>query len=75
MIFVVVVVGGMGSLAGAFVASLLIGVLQTFAVGVDYSLAGAASAWLTSRRSFGYALLQPHDRRRSRRSCPTCCWC
>ena len=38
IIFVVVVVGGMGSLAGAFVASLLIGVLQTFAVALDYSL-------------------------------------
>jgi branched-chain amino acid transport system permease protein len=38
VIFVVVVVGGMGSLAGAFVASLLIGVLQTFAVALDYSL-------------------------------------
>ena len=31
IIFVVMVVGGMGSLAGAFVASLLIGLLQTFA--------------------------------------------
>jgi branched-chain amino acid transport system permease protein len=40
VIFVVVVVGGMGSLAGAFLASILIGVLQTFAVAVDYSLAG-----------------------------------
>ena len=40
VIFVVVVVGGMGSLAGAFLASLLIGVLQTFAVALDYSLAG-----------------------------------
>ncbi len=39
IIFVVVVVGGMGSLAGAFVASLLIGVIQTFAVGSDTSLA------------------------------------
>ncbi|MDE2429672.1 MAG: branched-chain amino acid ABC transporter permease [Burkholderiales bacterium] len=38
IIFVVVVVGGMGSLAGAFVASLLIGVLQTFAVALDYSM-------------------------------------
>ena len=36
--FVVVVVGGLGSLAGALVASLLIGVLQTFAVALDYSL-------------------------------------
>jgi branched-chain amino acid transport system permease protein len=41
VIFVVVVVGGMGSLAGAFVASLLIGILQTFAVALDYSLATA----------------------------------
>ena len=38
IIFVVVVVGGMGSLAGAFVASLLIGIIQTFAVALDYSL-------------------------------------
>jgi len=41
VIFVVVVVGGMGSLAGAFVASLLIGIIQTFAVGLDYSVVGA----------------------------------
>jgi branched-chain amino acid transport system permease protein len=40
VIFVVVVVGGMGSLSGAFLASLIIGVLQTFAIAVDYSLAG-----------------------------------
>jgi branched-chain amino acid transport system permease protein len=44
VIFVVVVVGGMGSLAGAFAASLLIGIVQTFAVGVDASLAGGLSA-------------------------------
>jgi branched-chain amino acid transport system permease protein len=37
VIFVVVVVGGLGSLLGAFIASLLIGVLQTFAVALDYS--------------------------------------
>ncbi len=37
IIFVVVVVGGMGSLAGAFVASLLIGLIQTFAIGIDWS--------------------------------------
>lgn len=37
IIFVVVVVGGLGSLAGALFASLLIGVLQTFAVALDYS--------------------------------------
>ncbi len=38
IIFVGVVVGGMGSLGGAFLASLLIGVVQTFAVAFDYSL-------------------------------------
>jgi len=37
IIFVVVVVGGMGSLAGAFVASVLIGLIQTFAIGIDWS--------------------------------------
>ncbi|OFZ98843.1 MAG: hypothetical protein A2Z64_11205 [Betaproteobacteria bacterium RIFCSPLOWO2_02_67_12] len=40
IIFVIVVVGGMGSLAGAFIASLLIGCLQTFAVALDWSLGG-----------------------------------
>jgi branched-chain amino acid transport system permease protein len=38
VVFVVVVVGGLGSLAGALIASMLIGILQTFAVAVDYSL-------------------------------------
>ena len=38
ILFVVVVVGGLGSLAGAFVASLLIGLVQTFAVAIDVSL-------------------------------------
>jgi len=42
VIFVVVVVGGMGSLAGAFLASLLIGVVQTFAVGLDHSFVSVA---------------------------------
>ncbi len=41
IVFVVVVVGGLGSLAGALVASMLIGVLQTFAVAIDYSLLDA----------------------------------
>lgn len=39
MVFVVVVVGGIGSLGGAFLASLLIGLMQTFAVGLDVSVA------------------------------------
>lgn len=41
MVFVVVVVGGLGSLGGAMLASLLIGVLTSLAVGVDRSLADA----------------------------------
>lgn len=42
IVFVVVVVGGLGSLGGAFVASLLIGVLQTFMVAIDYSFVDLA---------------------------------
>jgi len=41
ILFVVVVVGGLGSLGGAFVASLLIGLVQTFAIASNASLAGA----------------------------------
>jgi branched-chain amino acid transport system permease protein len=40
IVFVVVVVGGLGSLTGAFIASLLIGIVQTFAVSLDYSFHG-----------------------------------
>lgn len=39
IVFVVVVVGGIGSLGGAFLASLLIGLMQTFAVGMNVSVA------------------------------------
>ena len=60
VIFVVVVVGGMGSLAGAFLASVLIGVLQTFAVAIDSSLLGAASVLglTVTAQTFGYAVLK-----------------
>lgn len=58
IIFVVTVVGGMGSLGGAFIASILIGVMQTFAIGIDASIAsGLASAGLTlSSSTPGYGL-------------------
>ena len=49
IIFVVVVVGGMGSLSGAFLASVLIGVIQTFAVAIDYS-------FLVLAKDMGWAL-------------------
>jgi branched-chain amino acid transport system permease protein len=39
ILFVVIVVGGLGSLTGAFVASLLIGLVQTFAVAMNVSFA------------------------------------
>ncbi|MGE8366578.1 branched-chain amino acid ABC transporter permease [Cupriavidus sp.] len=50
MVFVVVVVGGLGSLEGAMLASLLIGLITAFSVGIDRSLADllalfGAGAW------------------------------
>ena len=56
----VVVVGGMGSLAGAFIASLLIGVVQTFAVALDYSLIHVFKAVgvAVTDQTFGYPLLK-----------------
>ena len=39
IVFVVVVFGGLGSLAGCFIASILMGMIQTFAVVIDYSMA------------------------------------
>ncbi|MBK9021426.1 MAG: branched-chain amino acid ABC transporter permease [Sulfuritalea sp.] len=38
IVFVIVVVGGLGSLGGAFVASLLIGCIQTFSVALSISI-------------------------------------
>ncbi|RRH90679.1 branched-chain amino acid ABC transporter permease [Variovorax beijingensis] len=60
IIFVVVVVGGMGSLAGAFLASLLIGIVQTFAVAMDQSFAGGLQmlGFTVTDQTFGYELLK-----------------
>ncbi|PCE27558.1 branched-chain amino acid ABC transporter permease [Paraburkholderia acidicola] len=44
IVFVVVVIGGLGSLGGALAASLLVGCIQTFAVASDVSLGGIAAA-------------------------------
>ena len=60
IIFVVVVVGGMGSLAGAFVGSLLIGLLQTLPLTVDHSLGTLVNS-LGGRvgpETFGWPLLR-----------------
>ncbi|HSI56210.1 MAG TPA: branched-chain amino acid ABC transporter permease [Ideonella sp.] len=60
IIFVVVVVGGMGSLAGAFVGSLLIGLLQTLPLTVDASLADLINRYggQVSAQTFGWPLLR-----------------
>ncbi|HVZ09147.1 branched-chain amino acid ABC transporter permease [Rhodopila sp.] len=39
IVFVVVVFGGLGSLAGCFIASIIMGMIQTFAVVIDWSFA------------------------------------
>lgn len=44
IVFVVVVVGGLGSIGGALAASLLIGCVQTFAVGTTVSLGAISRA-------------------------------
>jgi len=60
IIFVVVVVGGMGSLVGALLASLLIGVLVTFAVALDYSMMSVLAKFdiVVTAATPGYALLK-----------------
>ncbi|MBI2725197.1 MAG: branched-chain amino acid ABC transporter permease [Polaromonas sp.] len=60
IIFVVVVVGGMGSLSGAFLASLLIGLLQTFAVAMDQSMITLLAQFkvAVTPETFGYPLLK-----------------
>ena len=58
VVFAVIVIGGMGSLAGAFVASLGLGVIDSFAVGSDNSLAELL-AWLGMKvtpETFGFAV-------------------
>jgi branched-chain amino acid transport system permease protein len=42
IVFVIVVVGGLGSVTGAFAASILIGLLQTLMVSIDYSVLDVA---------------------------------
>jgi len=53
IIFVVVVVGGLGSLTGAFAVSLLIGLLQTVAVALDGSLGSLLAGWSVPLPSAG----------------------
>lgn len=59
IIFVVVVIGGMGSFAGALVASLLIGILQNWMTTVNQSLSGLLGLSLGPHAPFQEFLNQP----------------
>jgi branched-chain amino acid transport system permease protein len=56
IIFVVIVVGGMGSLSGAFIASLLIGLIQNFAIKAERSMIDVFSqvGWQLTPATPGY---------------------
>ncbi len=65
IVFVVVVFGGLGSLLGCFIASLLMGLIQTFAVVFDYSLADLLARLgltVTSETPFAELLTVPLPR-------------
>jgi branched-chain amino acid transport system permease protein len=58
VVFAVIVIGGMGSLAGAFVASVGLGVIESFAVGSDRSI-GDFLTWVgmnVTPDTFGFAV-------------------
>jgi branched-chain amino acid transport system permease protein len=58
VVFAVIVIGGMGSLAGAFVASVGLGVIESFAVGSDRSI-GDFLKWVgmnVTPDTFGFAV-------------------
>ncbi|MBN9088290.1 MAG: branched-chain amino acid ABC transporter permease [Reyranella sp.] len=65
IVFVVVVFGGLGSLTGCFIASLLMGLIQTFAVVLDYSPADLLKQFgvtVTSATPFHEVLTVPLPR-------------
>jgi len=65
IVFVVVVFGGLGSLAGCFIASLIMGLVQTFAVVLDVSVAdvlGRLGLHVTSTTPFAEFLTIPLPR-------------
>jgi branched-chain amino acid transport system permease protein len=58
VVFAVIVIGGMGSLAGAFVASVALGIIESFAIGSDHALLDLL-AWAdiaVTPETFGYAV-------------------
>lgn len=65
IVFVVVVFGGLGSLLGCFIASLFMGMIQTFAVVLDYSAADLFAKFgvaITRQSPFGELLTMPLPR-------------
>jgi len=65
IVFVVVVFGGLGSLAGCFIASLIMGFVQSFAVVLDVSLAdmlGQLGIEVTSQTPLEEVLMVPLPR-------------
>jgi len=62
IVFVVVVVGGLGSLGGCFLASIIVGMMQTFAVVIDVSLSdilGGIGTWIGNKNLLGEILAVP----------------
>jgi branched-chain amino acid transport system permease protein len=58
VVFAVIVIGGMGSLAGAFVASVGLGIIESFAVSSDHSISDALRSlgMAVTPETFGYAV-------------------
>ena len=58
VVFAVIVIGGMGSLAGAFVASVGLGIIESFAVSSDHSISDGLKAlgMAVTPETFGYAV-------------------
>jgi branched-chain amino acid transport system permease protein len=58
VVFAVIVIGGMGSLAGAFVASVGLGIIESFAVSSDHSISDGLMAlgMAITPETFGYAV-------------------
>jgi branched-chain amino acid transport system permease protein len=75
IVFVVVVVGGLGSIPGAFIASMLIGIVQTFAVALDYSTLDLLRAMgVTLARGSPFYELCAIKLAQAARSSRSCCW-
>ena len=60
IVFVVVIFGGLGSLAGCFIASILMGMVQTFSVVIDYSFADLVKPLGRDDRVQRFAGRNPH---------------